>query len=77
MTVAGNKPAALLGFTKDSLEFFFDTKARNKWLNNHVIVNFPHEEEVRKETLIQWRVNSIHEHALIDGLKGQYLFDDG
>lgn len=50
--MAGNKPAVLLGFTKDSLEFFFDTRARNKWLSDHVIVNFPHEEEVRKETLI-------------------------
>jgi hypothetical protein len=70
ITVAGSKPEVLLGFTNESLEFYFDTKVRKNWLANHVIVNFPHEEEVRKETSIQWRVNSIHEHALIDGLKG-------
>jgi hypothetical protein len=56
---------------------FFDAKAKDNWLKNHVIVNFPHEEEVRKETLVQWRVNAIQEHALLDGLKGQYVHDDG
>jgi hypothetical protein len=52
VTVAGNQPTALLGFTKQSLEMFFESKAKSNWLSNHVIVNFPHEEEVRKETLI-------------------------
>ena len=76
VTVAGNNRAALLGFTREALEQFFDKKAQKNWLQNHVLVNFPHEEEVRKETLIQWRVNAIQENALLDGLKGCYVQDE-
>jgi hypothetical protein len=31
VTVTGNKPAILLGFKKESLEYFFDSKALADW----------------------------------------------
>jgi hypothetical protein len=51
--------AILLGFSKDTLEMFMDTKSRRDWLENHVLVKFPHEEEVRHDTIIQWKLKSI------------------
>ncbi len=73
MTVIGKKPAVLLGFRKESLEYFFDKNTLNDWKNKHVLVKFPHEEDVRKETLIEWRVKALEERAFMDGLKGVYL----
>ncbi len=38
VTVTGTKPAVLLGFKKDTLEYFFDQKSLAKWKANHVLV---------------------------------------
>lgn len=44
--------AILLGFPKDALEMFMDTKTRRDWLENHVIVKFPHEQETRHDAIV-------------------------
>jgi hypothetical protein len=63
----------LLGFKKETLEYFFDKASIAEWKQKHVLVKFPHEEQVRKETLIEWRVKALEERAFLDGLKGCYL----
>lgn len=52
VSVTSDLGAVVLGFTKDTLEFFFDSKVRADWLTNHILVKFPHEEQVRHDTLI-------------------------
>lgn len=71
VTVSSNK-AILLGFSRDSLELYFDSLRREQWLSNNVLVRFPHEAEIRQDTIVDWKVNSIRERALLDGLKGSY-----
>ena len=44
VTVQGTKPAILLGFKKETLEYFFDKSALNEWKAKYVLVKFPHEE---------------------------------
>lgn len=65
----------LLGFRKETLDNFFDAKKRSDWLAHHVLVNFPHEEKVRHDTIIQWKLKSIQDHAVLDGLQGTYIND--
>lgn len=76
VTVQGTKPAVLLGFKKETLEYFFDKHAIAEWKTRQVLVRFPHESEVRKETLIDWRVKALEERAFLDGLQGCYLQDE-
>lgn len=61
-----------MGFSRESLEHYFDSKRREQWLANNVIVKFPHEAEIRQETIVDWKVNRIREQSLLDGLKGCY-----
>ena len=76
VTVQGTKPVVLLGFKKETLEYFFDKHAIAEWKAKQVLVRFPHEAEVRKETLIDWRVKALEERAFLDGLQGYYLQDE-
>lgn len=65
--------AILLGFPKEALEMFMDTKTRRDWLENHVIVKFPHEQEIRRDAVIGWKLKQLNDHAILDGLQGSYI----
>lgn len=70
-----SKKAILFGFNRAALDEYFDEQARKDWLANHVTVRFPHEDKVRNEQLIDWKVKSLGDHALLDGLLGTHLPD--
>ena len=51
--------AILLGFSKNTLLTYMDAGSREDWLKNHMLVKFPHETEVRHDTIIERKLKSI------------------
>lgn len=74
VTVASKK-AILLGFPKEAMEQFFEGKHRKHLEAAAPLVEFPHEEEVRHDTIIQWKAKQIKENAVRDGLHGSFIND--
>lgn len=54
MTVTSKK-AILLAFHKEAMEQFFEGRHRKHLEDSAPLVEFPHEEKVRQDTIIQWK----------------------
>ena len=65
--------AILLGFPKEAMDQFFEGRKKKELMSSEILVQFPHEQEVRHQTIIEWKSKQLQDNAVLDGLQGTYI----